>query len=460
MKNRKNVIIGVLSCAMLLLIGCKKDFLDEKPATDLNVPTTLNDLQLLLDNDAVLNRSPALGEYSADDYYMTDDIWKNQPVLQYSNEYIWAKDIFSGVGNITDWNSPYTQVLYANIVLKQLEKINRDAANGQYYDNIKGSALFLRAWAFFDLAQVFAMPYDMVTANSDLGIPLRLTPDINETSTRSTIKGTYDQILSDAMLAKKLLTSKTSTLNGNRPSKAAAYAFLSRMYLTMRDYSQSGLYADSALMLNSSLIDYNTLSTTSTTPFSIINAETIYRNALVSSNKTIFLRTSEGYSIDSLLYQSYETNDLRKDVYFSVNGKYINKKRGYLGGSGIANGLITDELYLNRAECYARAGKLDEALNDLNTLLTTRWKSGTYIPYSSTSVQDVLAKILSERRKELVMRGLRWNDIRRLNKEGYNLVLKRNLNGQVYTLPPNDPRYALPIPPDVISLSGIPQNKR
>ncbi|SEM08104.1 hypothetical protein SAMN05216436_101351 [bacterium A37T11] len=56
------------------------------------------------------------------------------------------------------------------------------------------------------------------------------------------------------------------------------------------------------------------------------------------------------------------------------------------------------------------------------------------------------------------MRGLRWMDIKRLNKEGANITLTRNLNGQIYTLPPNDPRFALPIPEDVIDLSGMQQN--
>lgn len=51
-------------------------------------------------------------------------------------------------------------------------------------------------------------------------------------------------------------------------------------------------------------------------------------------------------------------------------------------------------------------------------------------------------------------------DIKRLNKEGANITLTRTLNNSVYELLPNDLRSALPIPEDIISLSGMEQNRR
>lgn len=125
------------------------------------------------------------------------------------------------------------------------------------------------------------------------------------------------------------------------------------------------------------------------------------------------------------------------------------------------SGLATDEMYLIRAESYARTGKVSEAISDLNILLQNRYKTGTFTPYStSLSEKQALDTILSERRKELPFRGLRWADIRRLNKEGANITLTRRLNGQIHTLPPNDLRYVLPIPPDVLRLSNIENNPR
>ncbi len=99
-------------------------------------------------------------------------------------------------------------------------------------------------------------------------------------------------------------------------------------------------------------------------------------------------------------------------------------------------------------------------MSDLNTLLIKRWAAGTFIPVTADNVEEALSIILAERRKELVFRGRRWLDIKRLNKEGKNIVLMRNIHGKTYTILPNDLRYALAIPETVIQLSGMQQNPR
>jgi hypothetical protein len=135
-------------------------------------------------------------------------------------------------------------------------------------------------------------------------------------------------------------------------------------------------------------------------------------------------------------------------------------KGGYSGSQPPFSGMATDEAYLIRAECAARAGNTGSALNDLNALLSKRWVTGTYTPYATASPGALLDTILVERRKELPFRGVRWTDLRRLNKRGGNITLTRSLNGQLYQLAPNSRLYVLPIPPDVIALSGMQQNPR
>ncbi|HTM98670.1 MAG TPA: RagB/SusD family nutrient uptake outer membrane protein, partial [Pedobacter sp.] len=90
-----------------------------------------------------------------------------------------------------------------------------------------------------------------------------------------------------------------------------------------------------------------------------------------------------------------------------------------------------------------------------------RYKTGTYLPYTIGNTINVLALILAERRKELICRGTRWMDLKRLNLEPANATtLTRNVNGLTYTLLPNSKRYALPIPDEEILISGLPQNIR
>lgn len=119
---------------------------------------------------------------------------------------------------------------------------------------------------------------------------------------------------------------------------------------------------------------------------------------------------------------------------------------------------MTDEIYLIRAECYARNGDKTNALKDLNDLLITRFKTGTFVPFTASTPEEALNIILQERKKTLVLRGLRWIDIKRLNLEGRNISITRKVDGITYTLPPNDPRFAVPLHSILVGDYGYQQN--
>lgn len=443
----------------LWLTGCnKKEFLDEKPDSDLFVPTTLEDCQALLDNEADLGITPVLGELSADNFYLLPPLWWAISTKE-RNAYIWAPDIYVGEGRVSDWNAPYEQVLYANVVLVALEDIPVTPENEQQWNNLKGAALFIRAYAFYNLAQVFALPYNQASANADLGIPLKLTPNVDETIKRSTVEETYSQILNDLQEAQTLLFNEI-TSHRNRPNKPAALALLARVYVSMRQYENAGKYADSSLQLYNQLIDYNTKDAVALRFFERTNEETMYQSRFVETNVLKSSPATRDCIVDSTLYSSYSANDLRRSMFFSNNAGKINFKGHYSASITGFTGLATDEMYLVRAECRARANNVAGAMDDLNTLLQQRWKAGTFIPYTATSQAQALETILMERRKEMPCRGVRWTDIRRLNLEHPAIVLKRNINGQNYDLPANSRSYALPIPPDAILLGNYEQNER
>jgi tetratricopeptide (TPR) repeat protein len=467
--NLIQIIVIILYCTVALLSCSKSAFLDTKPQTNLVVPTTISDLQAIIENDGggsvsgLFNITPALGEASSDNYYLQDNYFQSSLTTVAKNVYTWATDIFSGVGNQIDWNKPYAQILNTNIAIEGLQKIEVTNGNQQAWNNAYGDALFKRAYAFWNLAQIFCAPYDSSSAKSDLGLPLKLSSDVNQSMPRSTLQETYDRILSDLVVAVRNVP-LTFAGHLNRGSKAGVFALLARVYMSMGNYTKAGLYADSSLQLYSGLIDYNTVSTSSTQPFLNTNDETIYQS-FTSPGMPFVAGTSA--LPDSNLYRSYTSNDLRGQIFFrTVNGNASGFKYGYEGN--LANyqftGITSSEMYLIRAECYARQGNTNLAMDDLNYLLKKRWKSNngvsTFIPFTATSSINALSIILTERRKELIFRGLRWMDIRRLNKEGYAITPKRLISGQTYTLSPNSSFYTLPIPPDEIALSGIQQNKR
>jgi hypothetical protein len=215
------------------------------------------------------------------------------------------------------------------------------------------------------------------------------------------------------------------------------------------------------------LIDYSSgvgVDTTMGISFSKQNIEILYQSNIVSYAQTepVLGLYDPNSRIDSGLLGSYDPNDIRRAAFYktsSISG-FTYLKGGYSGSIFPFTGLATDELYLIRAECSARAGRIVAAMNDVDSLLVHRWRDGTFPGYTVSSQAEALDTILLERRKELPFRGVRWSDLRRLNQEGMNITLTRNLNGISYTLLPNSDLYTLPILPDVLALSGIPDNIR
>jgi len=465
--------IGVLIALLVLGFSCNKQhFLDKKPSTLLLIPTTLSDFQQLLDYVGVFNIVPVLGEVSADNYFVSYTAWQAMTPLERS-AYVWATDIYNGQGAQQDWNMPYQQVFYANVVLDGLKKMTPAPDSVALYNALKGAALFSRAFAFYNLAQLFAPVYDNSTATSDRGIPLRLSSSIDTLSARSSVQATYGQILSDLQAAESLLPTGSPGMTLNRPVQVAAQALLARVYLSMRNYAAARTYADKALQAYSTLIDYNSLDSTLAAPIGMHNSETIYQASFLGvrvQGVSYFSAISAAYPttlVDSNLLRSYDPDDLRRVIFYRTkthdSTRYL--KSGYTGTIYPFGGLAVDELFLIRAEGAAWAGDANAAMDDINTLLSKRWRTGKFSGYHVASAKEALDTVRLERRKELAFRGLRWTDLRRLNKEGANITLTRVLPGPTDTvkaaLAPNSLNYALPIPPDVLGLNGlVQQNSR
>jgi len=459
MKKRIRIAQWVfLLTGLLGVTACQEDFLEVKPSSDIVQPTTPEDFQQLLDNANIFNYTAALPQMAADEYFIySREILDGLVTATQRNSYTWEKDLYGGEVKRGDWNTPYSAVFYANSVLDGLEQQKISS------DNLRGWALFARAYNMFNLASNFAVAYDEQTAASDLGIPIRLHPEVDVLEQRATLKESFGQILTDLLEAAQLLDRDVPQANRNRPSKAAAFGMLARVYLYMRDYEAAERYADSSLLIFNKLIDYNTVSQTSATPFSYNTEEVLYvsRQIVDYSSTTSYSSTVDNHcAVDTVLMAMYEDDDLRRAIFFRENSQgYYNVKRGYLGGGLYPfSGIATDEIFLIKAECAARRVDFETALVYLNDLLSKRHRTGTF-----KSIQDqgnVLELVINERRKELVWRGLRWLDIKRLNKEGAGIRLSRDLDGDTFVLEPNSPNYVFPIPDDEVSMSGLIQNER
>lgn len=458
--NKLYFLIGLSIC--LSIAGCRKqnEWLNVKSSKGAVVPKTANDFQALLNNTIVLNRNYSNdGLVGSDNFYFTE-IGYNSAQEQTRNLYVWNKSIEDSWLTYV-WTNSFSIVAIANVVL---EGLNTHESQSNKEKDIMGQALFFRAISNYNLTQLFCNAYTD-HAGTDLGIPIRLTSDVNVVVRRSSLKTTYQQIISDANAAADLLAATQPYLQ--RPSKPAAYALLAKTYLNMGDYENALLYANKCLELHPQLLNYNDAT--------IASAATDYRFPMMGKGNPEILFYAQSNSSEAVspatwasgvvadeLYQLYSDHDLRKTLYYVEENGEVKYRGSYTGDEQNFSGLATNEIYLIRAEANARMSNLAAVTGDLNTLFYNRYLPGTVPAFSLANREEALKLVLCERRKELpFVTNLRWEDLKRLNLDPkLQKIVTRTVAGITYTLPPGDKRYVLPIPLTEVQLSQIQQNER
>src|SRR5882757_340621 len=161
-----NKHIGITFFAVMLIIcSCKKqdEFLDKKNNNASVVPATIGDFQAILDDYTVMNGiNPNLTNAGCDNIYITDVTLATLSVT-IRNTYTWTPDLFQGAAS-GDWTNPYNMIEHSNIVLDGLDAGPTGTYTQNDYNNVKGQALFFRAFSFYFLAQEFCKTYDSSSA--------------------------------------------------------------------------------------------------------------------------------------------------------------------------------------------------------------------------------------------------------------------------------------------------------
>jgi hypothetical protein len=447
-----------LCLLLVMLAGCSKNWLDLKPEKSQAIPGKLSDYQALLNNTAQVNANLlAIGELASDGHYVTDAVFAattNAPAL---NAYTWSQQTV--LQTMQSYNEIYTRIFFINVVLDGLGKLNvATEPERKELAALTARAQFAKAYSYYWLSQHYAQPYRAATAATDQGILVQDNIDFKENVRRLTVEQTYTSIID--MVKEALPHLPVTPLHVTQPSQPAAHALLARVYLIMQRYEDALASANSALTLQSTLLDFSKLPTNM---FFVgaFNAEVLYHDEM-SSSEMNNLHGSNSL-VEPALYNSFDADDLRKTIFFnqssttgniSFKGNYNNSNWQLFGG--IAN----DEVYLIRAEAYARTGDATNAMKDLNDLLRTRWKKDDngntfFTDLTAADAGEALLLVLAERKKELLYRGLRWADLRRLNQDpAFQVTLTRTVGGNTYTLEPNNYRYTFPLPTNVLELGG------
>ncbi|HEY9257435.1 RagB/SusD family nutrient uptake outer membrane protein [Chitinophaga sp.] len=227
---------------VLLFTACRK-YVDITPQGKI-VPTTVADFRLLLNNSDVFNLAGGTTDLMTDDIAFSDPaMFTGVRPLSVLNIYSWATDNYQPQEEDEEWNLYYKQIYYANVVITGINGVKDGTGNEK--QSLIGEAKVHRAFAYLMLITQYAAQYDAATASKDPGIPLLLEPGYTQSLERATVQAVYDQVLADLHSAAAVLPDLPASKI--HPSKAAALAILSRAYLSMRNYPQAGLYADSTL---------------------------------------------------------------------------------------------------------------------------------------------------------------------------------------------------------------------
>ncbi|RKD90709.1 RagB/SusD family nutrient uptake outer membrane protein [Mangrovibacterium diazotrophicum] len=437
--NTKKLIYLVLGVC-LGLTSCSDDFLTLYPETVISAGDfyeTEADFQLAIVGNYVPLRNLygtgaadygawSMGEMRSDNtgfIYNTSN--RGYADREYVDQFI---DDSNGGPVSNKYQNDFIIIGRANQILKYIDDadISDDARN-----NYKGQALFLRAFAYFDLVQYFG------------GVPLVTTPPTSyeETlQTRATVAEIYTQIIADATLAAEILPSFSEQEKGY-VANGAAYTLLGNAYLVLEEWAnaETALSNVSGYSLQS---DYAAIFDPSNKNNSEMIFEVQYSDDLSASANSMFAYNflpilsnpgvisgfpngnTNGYggwnTPTPEMIAAYESGDLRFDAsiqFYSGEGydniPYVKK---YVHGA--VQHQVTDddwpvyryaEVLLMIAEAKNEQGDVSGALTYLN-MVHAHSRTGL----SALSISDQTAMreaIMTERRVELAFENKRWPDL-------------------------------------------------
>lgn len=458
--KHKIITFGLAAIFVSSLASCRK-FVEIDLVGKRELKYT-QDYQNLLNNSTSVERSYYWPVLASDDIYGSDEAYLNTLSLTDANAYSWKSDIVGDNNEDPDWADQYKQIYLFNQVATEI--MDSQGGTDAQKRNILGQAKVHRALNYFNLVNSYAKQYDASTAHTDLGIPLLTSPDLYAKLDRKPVETVYRQIIDDLTSA---IPDLPEQANFNMlASRSAAEAILARVYLQMGDYGKALHFTELVLAKPAyKLIDLKQYKATPNSYPNILNdTEEIFIKSLRNSFPTL--------SLNPELLALFEPGDLRATL-FTVDGsvftwspfkgKAYNKHRIISANGKVTNGPTLPELMLIKAEALARDNdRFAEAVAVLNTLRSKRFEDGAYKPLQAMDQQALLKIVINERRKELMGKGLRWFDQKRLAAEpGFITTQTRTYKGESFTLAPNSNRYVLPIASKYIVLNPeIIQNPR
>ena len=455
------IIIGLIMIPVIFT-GCEKDYLETKPATSVSEKDIYTDVETA---QGVLQgvyrqlkswgiRYSSAGQAGIHSAAMVRDVMgPDVDIIKSWFSYEAAYSAFSPSSSRVAWlwSDLYFIINSINNLLSRIDDLS---GTDEEKNMMKGEALAVRGWAYFELIQTYQHTY---TIGSTLpGIPIYTEPSIAETkgNPRGTVEDVYQQILSD-------LTTALPIIGSYRPTKMAfnddvVEAVLAQVYLTMGNWSQAITYARSLKA------DYPLMSAAEwQSGFKEMNNEWIWAQDNNPDENPgwgcahVFMDPINGgaendFRLSDTLVASYSATDIRGalivDDGSGFNGtlKFLNTSSPLFSGDYPL--IRSTEMYMIEAEALAKSG---DEVTARQVLYDVQLRADPNAVITTASGQTLIDEILFEKRKEFWGEGIIFRDMLR-----NQLPLEREVtNTFVVNIPANSWDFIFPIPESEILIN-------
>ena len=359
---------------------------------------------------------------------------------------------------------PYTNlykvITDCNIVIGNMKPDNTPLSN-----EVLSTAYAMRGVAYYQLMRLYCEAPNKEHLNTQLGVPVVTTFNMEARPIRNTLQETISQIETDLQMAVNFHNTNKLYIFTEDVCKA----YLARLYWWSEQW-------DKALSMATSLQSaYPLLSATSYQDM-ILKPTANLGNHIITAylrstetNNSVNLsvwRSSQYRPVSKRFINCFQNGEALTDIRYALS---LDKERKLQ--KPFFCGMRGAELKLIEAECYAHLNQVDNALKALNELRKARITNAT--SYTLTTLPEALsteiikvdaegktlsklmAAILNERRKEFFAEGDRMFELKRNGSPEYYVLydgLRYNNLKYMYTYP--IPEADIRINPAIIQNEG------
>ena len=316
----------------------------------------------------------------------------------------------------SEYSDSYSVIKDCNMIIGEMKDTESPLAR-----QLLGTAWTIRSICYYNLLIRFCEPYNPITAEDKLGLPLVDQFDMEAKPTRSNLKVTASFIEDGFKNAIRYNVTNPDYIFTSDIAKT----YLTKLYFWTQQWNKAIPYAEE-LLSKYPMLEAN-------------QYEEIIQNKFTKSSNFILDPYTSESSLGSLSVTNAKTDsktrpvsknmvetftEKEKDIRYTVA---FNKKR--VNNKTILFRIRSEEMCLIAAESYAHLNNTESALRLLNSLREKRITQN-YIPYTEENLPEVysqlitedatgqplsklMSAILCERRKEFYIEGDRWFELKR-----------------------------------------------